>query len=107
MPTSLKGFLNHPVYALEKQLKKNEIIHPRGVQNSIGRFKNDLVYPRSFVHRALSSDAWCRQGRSVIEGEEPCKVITGKKNNGDGSDLYAEWQTKTFEPPDLVDVLNH
>ena len=91
MPTSLKGFLNNPLYVLEKQLKKNEIIHPRGVENSIGRFKNDLVYPRSSVHRAFTSDAWIRQGCSVKEGEEPCKVF--KKTIGDGSNLYGEWQT--------------
>jgi xeroderma pigmentosum group C-complementing protein len=102
MPTSLKGFLNHPVYALEKQLKKNEIIHPRGVENAIGRFKNDLVYPRSSVRRAFSSDAWIRQGRSVKEGEEPCKIL--KKGGEDGSSLYGEWQTVAFEAQDLVDV---
>lgn len=102
MPTSLKGFLNHPVYVLEKQLKKNEVIHPRGVENSIGRFKNDLVYPRSSVHRALTSDGWNRQGRSVKEGEKPCKVLNGKKTNNDGNDLYAEWQTKTFEPLKMI-----
>lgn len=103
MPTSLKGFLNHPVYALEKQLKKNEIIHPRGVENSIGRYKNDLVYPRSFVHRVLTSDAWIRKGRSVKDREEPCKVF-GKKASGDVDKLYGEWQTIAFEPQGLVDV---
>ena len=103
MPTSQKGFLNHPIYALEKQCKKNEVIYPRGVQNSIGRFKNDLVYPRSFVHRALSCDGWIRLGRSVIKDEEPCKILDGTKSSTN-CNLYGEWQTETFESPELVNV---
>ena len=110
MPTSLKGFLNHPLYALEKQCKRNEVVYPSGLDKSIGRFKNDLVYPRSSVHRALSIEGWVRQGRSVKHEEEPCKILDQKSGNAkpEGSKsehLYGEWQTEPYEPPSLVDVI--
>ena len=47
MPNSLSGFLNHPLFVLEKQLKVNEGIHPK--DTVLGLFKTMEVYPRKNV----------------------------------------------------------
>lgn len=112
MPTNLAGFKDHPIYALERHLKKFEAIHPLGVAHSVGRFKNDLVYPRSLVKRLSSREGWLRDGQKVKDNEVPHKVVQKKTRKDDDEDgiprpsteLYGEWQTSQYEPPELVDV---
>ncbi len=115
MPTNLAGFKDHPIYALERHLKKFEAIHPLGVAHSVGRFKNDLVYPRSLVQRLSSREGWLRDGQRVKDDETPHKVVqkkTRKDEDEDGiprplnssTELYGEWQTVQYEPPELIDV---
>lgn len=43
-PKTFSGFLNHPVYALERHLKKCEAIVPGAV--GVGEFKGEVVYKR-------------------------------------------------------------
>jgi hypothetical protein len=115
MPTNLAGFKDHPMYALERHLKKFEAIHPLGIGHSVGRFKNDLVYPRSLVQRLASREGWLKDGQKVKDGEAPRKVIekkTRKDEDEDGiprplhssTELFGMWQTTEYEPPELIDV---
>ncbi|KAJ3345908.1 hypothetical protein HDU83_003581 [Entophlyctis luteolus] len=124
MPNRFDGFKDNSIYALERHLSQSEIIHPSGVQHSIGNFKGELVYPRSFVKRALSAANWRKFGRQVREGEVPVKQI---KTRGSGSinkkreieadrinnsglsvnvsemtDLFGEWQTIECIPEPLI-----
>ncbi|RKO93314.1 Rad4 beta-hairpin domain 3-domain-containing protein, partial [Blyttiomyces helicus] len=129
MPTNLAGFNNHPLYALEAQLKKNEIIHPAGKEHAIGRFKTHLVYPRSAVKQLATREAWLKKGRALIPTEQPIKRVKaravtierkrrieaekidaarGEEPEGGGgdasmSDLYAEFQTCDYVAPPIVD----
>lgn len=55
MPKNLAGFNNHPLYALEKQCKKNEVIYPCSITDSIGTYNKMPVFPRTNVMQVSSS----------------------------------------------------
>jgi hypothetical protein len=99
MPTSLKGFLNHPLYVLEKQLHKNEVIYPHDESQSIGIYKKMPVYPRKLVKQLLSRNAWKQKGRYIPEDATPYRVVTTTKNEGEDKCLYGEWQTLDWPTP--------
>ncbi|KAH9947442.1 Rad4-domain-containing protein [Amylocystis lapponica] len=133
MPTSMAGFKDHPLYALERHLKRDEVLHPLV---ELGKFRGEPVYPRSSVVQLKTAENWTRQGRKVREGCQPMKwvkqraVTVNKKraietalaeqkektlaagdNEGDGfaseggvlQGLYAENQTEVYRPRPVVD----
>jgi hypothetical protein len=99
MPTSLKGFLNHPLYVLEKQLHKNEVIYPHDESLSIGIFKRMPVYPRKLVKQLLSRKAWKQKGRYIPDDVPPFRIVSKPKNDGEDKSLYGEWQTLDWPTP--------
>lgn len=123
-PNSLSDFKNHPLYAIESQLKKNEIIYPKDDANICGFFRNKSaksktsgalpVYKRSNVHVLRSAKAWYIRGRVLKVGAQPLKVVVRNKkgNTGSGEDdedeeadgrLYAQFQTKLYIPTPVTD----
>ncbi|TPX62259.1 hypothetical protein PhCBS80983_g00490 [Powellomyces hirtus] len=128
MPTSLAGFKDHPLYALERHLKKFEVIHPSGPEQAIGRYKDDLVYPRSHVKELHTAATWLKKGRMIKAGEEPMKHIKarvatikrlrqiemekmddrGRDREDESTDssksaVFGEWQTTEYLAPPLID----
>ncbi|KAJ3242579.1 hypothetical protein HDU81_000024 [Chytriomyces hyalinus] len=122
MPTRLDGFKNNAIYALKRHLNQSEIIHPEGIEHSIGNFKGELVYPRRNVREVLNAINWRKRGRQIKEGESPVKTVKARvstlarkreieadriNNEGGGgaeeNGLYAEWQTEQITPEALVD----
>ncbi|KAI1310812.1 hypothetical protein EDD11_003658 [Mortierella claussenii] len=67
MPTKLGDFNNHPLYALERHIKKYEVLHPR--IPVLGHIRGEAIYPRSCVKQVKSKENWLRRGR-VIKAEE-------------------------------------
>ncbi|KAF9915993.1 hypothetical protein BX616_004881 [Lobosporangium transversale] len=67
MPTKLGDFNNHPLYALERHLKKYEVLYPR--VPVLGHIRGEAIYPRSCVKQVKSKENWLRRGR-VIKPEE-------------------------------------
>lgn len=117
MPTSISAFNNHPLYALERHLKKFEVLHPR--EPVLGRIRNEMIYPRSCVKPVHTAETWMKHGRVIRDGEQPVKhvnaraVTTEKKRaqelaKQEGHVLqvacYGEWQTEIFKPPPVIDV---
>ncbi|KAK7690126.1 hypothetical protein QCA50_006775 [Cerrena zonata] len=72
MPTSMTGFKDHPLYVLERHLKRDEVIHPL---TEIGKFRGEPVYPRANVLTLKTAENWMRQGRKVREGCQPMKMV--------------------------------
>lgn len=132
MPNNLNDFKNHPIYALECQLKQSEIIYPKNESSKCGTFRNKSfgrkkesqqevfqVYKRSCVHSLKSVKAWFFRGRVLKIGEQPLKIKRNKPNmlksgslnqeTHDGNDqeevtrLYAEFQTNLYIPPPIID----
>ena len=118
MPKNVADFKDHPVFALERHLRRNEVIWPnehRGffvAGNKDG--KSEKVYDRKNVHIVRSADQWYRKGRDLKEGEQPLKRVAIQKRRGmsfnddedneiqDGTLLYAEFQTEVYVPPPVV-----
>ncbi|CAG7931422.1 unnamed protein product [Penicillium olsonii] len=120
MPRSIQDFKDHPVYALERQIRRNEVIHPKRVIGHVGlgksstrSEKSEPVYRRADVHVVRSADKWYRLGRDVKVGEQPLKRVPAARGQGremsDEEDdepaettLYAESQTQVYVPPPVV-----
>ncbi|KAI0821974.1 hypothetical protein BC628DRAFT_1460116 [Trametes gibbosa] len=70
MPTSMAGFKDHPLYVLERHLKRDEVVEP---PTELGKFRGESVYPRGNVLQLKTAENWMRQGRKVREGAQPLK----------------------------------
>ncbi|CAG8504577.1 16606_t:CDS:10 [Funneliformis mosseae] len=116
IPTSIGPFNNHPLYALERHLKKYEIIHPK--QPIIGHIRDEPIYPRRNVKQLHTAETWLREGRQVKIGEQPVKhvksrIYTVSKRRAANmaslydedppeSGLYGEWQTEEYIPEPII-----
>ncbi|SPO24139.1 related to RAD4 - Excision repair protein [Ustilago trichophora] len=112
MPTSMNGFKDHPLYFLEKFLKRDEVVFPR---RQIATFQGTPVFSKSDVQTLRSSRQWYNEGRVVKDGEVALKFVKsrgytlankraeeqarleGREVAQEG--LYAEFQTKVYVPP--------
>ncbi|KAL2127983.1 hypothetical protein VTI74DRAFT_9873 [Chaetomium olivicolor] len=98
MPRNVADFKDHPVYALERHLRRQEALVP-GAQPlgtvSVGARAGapvERVYRRGDVRVVRSRERWYRLGRIVRDGEDAVKVIPkrmkarGKAGLGGGDD---------------------
>ncbi|RJE18382.1 DNA repair protein [Aspergillus sclerotialis] len=121
MPRSIQDFKTHPFYALERHLRRNEVIFPKRQTGTVavGRSGSENqtqepVYRRSDVHLVRSATGWYRLGRDIKMGEQPLKRVSAHPNKNavidvDEDDmetaetaLYAEFQTEPYKPPPVV-----
>ncbi|KAK2809522.1 hypothetical protein FQN50_003790 [Emmonsiellopsis sp. PD_5] len=128
MPRNVQDFKNHPIYALERHLRRNEVIFPRREIGKVGLSKVstskknpplESVYRRGDVHVVKSADGWYRLGREVRIGEQPLKRVPVARGKGafehreELSDyeeddepaetpMYAIHQTDVYKPPPVV-----
>lgn len=115
MPMHMSGFKDHPIYVLERHLKRDQVLN---TANPVGRFKGEAVFRRSSVQNCKTAENWMRSGRKIKEGQEPLKwvkqrAVTLQKRRAqelakqEGEEvtqgLYAEWQTEIYRPPPIRD----
>ncbi|KAF9138216.1 hypothetical protein BGX30_009410 [Mortierella sp. GBA39] len=133
MPTKIGDFNNHPIYALERHLKKFEVLHPK--LPVLGHIRGEAIYPRSCVKQVRSKENWLKRARQIKSGQViPIKWIKSRPatifqirlqqqaalaggnkmetdddqgeasgENGDQVALFGEWQTEPYQPPWVVD----
>lgn len=71
MPRNIQDFKNHPIYALERHLKKNEVIHPKAEVGKVAVGKAggskglESIFRRRDVQRLRSANGWYRLGRDI------------------------------------------
>ncbi|SMQ49862.1 unnamed protein product [Zymoseptoria tritici ST99CH_3D7] len=118
MPANVLDFKDHPYYALERHLKRNEVIYPMREVGKVNagtaaKPRMESVYRRQDLLSCKSADKWYRCGREVKEGEQPLKHVAARSRrqrsvdiddlNGDGpastTALYAPHQTQLYVPP--------
>ncbi|KAJ4254368.1 hypothetical protein NW762_009962 [Fusarium torreyae] len=117
MPRNVQDFKDHPVFALERHLRRHEVLvpgaTPSGTVAAGSRGPLEKIYRRKDVRIARSADKWYRLGREVKPLEIPAKWLPKKvkpKNpldddqdediQGDaGTPVYTEDQTELYEPP--------
>ncbi|KAL4922915.1 hypothetical protein BDW62DRAFT_5023 [Aspergillus aurantiobrunneus] len=118
MPRNAQDFKDHPIYALERQLRRNEIIFPKRVIGHVSLGKtgakrqSEPVYRRSDVHTLRSANKWYRLGRDIKMGEQALKRIPVRSRGiniddedtdmGEQTTLYAFSQTELYKPPPVV-----
>ncbi|XP_008803880.2 DNA repair protein RAD4 [Phoenix dactylifera] len=116
LPTNQLAFKNHHLYALEKWLNKNQVLHPKGPV--LGYCSGHPVYPRSCVQTLQTKQRWLREGLQVKPNEIPAKVVKGSKKviNFQTSEpsvleedieeptleLYGKWQLEPLQLPHAV-----
>ncbi|KAG9308862.1 hypothetical protein JVU11DRAFT_11321 [Chiua virens] len=72
MPTTIAGFKNHPLYALARHLRRDQVIDP---PTELGKFRGESVYPSSSVVSLKTAENWMRQGRIIRQGCQPMKMV--------------------------------
>ena len=71
MPKNVLDFKNHPYYALERHLKRSEVVHPKrevgkvAVGRSGGNQVLEPVFRRRDIQVVRSGDSWFRLGREI------------------------------------------
>lgn len=125
MPKNVLDFKDHPYYALERHLRRNEIIHPRREVGKVGTSGKghsttnlEPIFRRRDVLLVQSADKWFRMGREIKVREQPLKHATpparkrGKSlspneemvdGTSAGTPLYALHQTSLYRAPPLED----
>ncbi|GAM89924.1 hypothetical protein ANO11243_079640 [Dothideomycetidae sp. 11243] len=115
LPNNIQDFKDHPQYALERHLKRNEVIWPRREVGKINAGKAsssnlEPIFRRIDVQIVQSADKWYRSGRDIKQKEQPMKHVPARSRRAqsptesDGQDaettaLYAYSQTEPFIPP--------
>ncbi|KAF9222930.1 Rad4-domain-containing protein [Gyrodon lividus] len=72
MPTTIAGFKDHPLYALTRHLRRDQVIDP---PTELGKFRGEPVHPRSSVISLKTAENWMRQGRVIRQGCQPMKMV--------------------------------
>lgn len=121
MPKNITDFKDHPYYALERHLKRNEVLVSTKECGKVaagrdaskpGGKKLESVFRRKDVKVARSADKWYRLGRDIKIGEIPIKTVEPKKRvdaedvgeeDRAGTNLYTEEQTELYIAPPVVD----
>ncbi|KAF8758826.1 Rad4 protein [Rhizoctonia solani] len=115
LPSSISAFKDHPIYALERHLRRDEVIHPR---TEIAHFRGEPVFPRRNVLSLKPAEGWMRQGRVLRSGMQPIKMVKARastirkkrelevRREDEGEvmvGMYAEWQTELYKSPPVID----
>jgi xeroderma pigmentosum group C-complementing protein len=122
MPRNVQDFKDHPVYALERHLRRHEVLVPEATPSGTvaagARGKLEKIYRRRDVRVARTADKWYRLGRLVKPNEIPAKWLPKKSKPkggrfGDeeeeeddgpaGTPIYILDQTDLYEPPPVRD----
>ncbi|TID20665.1 Rad4-domain-containing protein [Venturia nashicola] len=118
MPRNVQDFKDHPYYALERHLRRNEVLHPK---QEVGRIavgasaatRFETVYRRRDVHVVRSAAKWFRLGQQIKIGEQPLKYVRTRQVRGREPSLdpdseaaqtalYALFQTDLYIPDPVI-----
>lgn len=114
LPSNQQAYRNHPLYVIERWLKKYEILYPKGPV--VGFCSGHPVYPRTCVQTLHKKERWLREGLQVKADEVPVKILKGslkqskaqtdeddEYTEGDQVALYGKWQTEKLCLPHAID----
>ncbi|MCL7022029.1 hypothetical protein MKW94_001710 [Papaver nudicaule] len=116
LPTNQQAYRTHHLYALERWLTKNQILHPKGP--ILGYCSGHPVYPRNCVQTLHSEHRWLREALQVKASEKPAKLVkrsskvgkvqasepeADKEDEGEENiALYGRWQLEPLNLPYAV-----
>ncbi|KAH6647689.1 hypothetical protein BKA67DRAFT_578281 [Truncatella angustata] len=124
MPRNVADFKDHPIYALERHLRRNEVLIPgASTAGTVGvgsKGPLERIYRRRDVRTARTKEKWYRMGREVLGDAVPVKYLpkrlkkkSGLFGSGDeddeneddaiGTPVFTEEQTVLYRAPPVVD----
>ncbi|KAA8909653.1 hypothetical protein FN846DRAFT_941700 [Sphaerosporella brunnea] len=115
IPNAVQDIKDHPIFALKRHLRKNEVVHPERKVGSVRTSKGGLetIYRREDVKEVRTKQQWYKVGRMVKSDEMiPLKFTSARKarkheNGGEEEPppyqpMYALEQTDLYNPPPVV-----
>lgn len=121
LPGNVQDFKDHPYYALERHLRRHEVLSPRREVGKVNagtaaKPRMEAVFRRNDVLVCRSADKWYRLGREVKAGEQPLKHVVARTfrrakspmeederdRGAKTTALYAAIQTELYVPPPVV-----
>ncbi|EXV05939.1 DNA repair protein Rad4 [Metarhizium robertsii] len=118
MPRNVQDFKDHPVFALERHMRRHEVLvpeaKPSGTVGAGSRGPLEKIYRRKDVRTARSAEKWYRMGREVKPNEIPAKWLqkTARRkgfrvddrdevdmDDDAGTPIYTIEQTELYEAP--------
>ncbi|KAL2827226.1 hypothetical protein BDW59DRAFT_144426 [Aspergillus cavernicola] len=116
IPRNVQDFKDHPIYALERHLRRNEVIFPKTIIGRVSLGKagvTEPIYRRSAVQTLRSANKWYRLGRDIKIGEQALKRLPARNRTihvddedtdmAEETTLYALFQTELYNPPPVVE----
>ena len=123
MPRNIVDFKDHPIYALERHLRRHEVLVPNatpsGTVGAGSKAPLEKVYRRRDVRIARSREKWYRLGREVRPDEIPVKFLTKpskmhedlfsdevpelEEGETNGTPIYTIDQTEVYKAPPVID----
>ncbi|KAI1124253.1 Rad4-domain-containing protein [Nemania abortiva] len=122
MPRNIADFKDHPIYALERHLRRHEVLVPNaapsGTVGAGSKAPLEKIYRCRDVRIARSREKWYRLGREVRPDEIPVKFITKPsklhedlfsdevheygEGETNGTPIYTMDQTEIYKPPPVL-----
>ncbi|KAI0152621.1 Rad4-domain-containing protein [Xylariaceae sp. FL1272] len=122
MPRNIADFKDHPVYALERHFRRQEVLTPGAkLSGTVGAGSTgplEKIYRRADVRIARSREKWYRLGREVKPDEIPAKFLTKlsqmhedlfsddmvemREGETNGTPIYTIDQTVAYKPPPVL-----
>jgi xeroderma pigmentosum group C-complementing protein len=114
MPRNVADFKDHPIYALERHLRRHDVLplnaHEVGTISAGSRAPLERIYRRGDVKIARTREKWYRLGRVVKPYEIAPKWLPKRASTNDeddkgevGTPIFTLDQTETFIPPPVKD----
>ncbi|KAI0477752.1 hypothetical protein GGR56DRAFT_638578 [Xylariaceae sp. FL0804] len=101
MPRNVVDFKDHPIYALERHLRRHEVLvpgaSPAGTVGAGSKGPLERIYRRSDVRIARSREKWYRLGREVRPDEVPVKFLTKRTAPPRETDLFGDEMEEELE----------
>ncbi|XP_029159874.1 LOW QUALITY PROTEIN: DNA repair protein complementing XP-C cells homolog [Nylanderia fulva] len=112
LPKTVSECKGHPLYVLVRHLLKYEALYPADCV-PLGHLKTgEAIYSRYCVHTLRSRETWMRKARVVKPKQEAYKIVkalpkydklSGMKLKDSALELFGEWQTTEYDPPEAKD----
>lgn len=112
LPKTIGECKGHPLYVLTRHLLKYEALYPPDCV-PLGYLQNgEAIYSRHCVYVLSSRETWIKKARVVKPNQEPYKIVkalpkydklSGVKLADRALELFGEWQTTDYIPPEAKD----
>lgn len=112
LPKTVGECKGHPLYVLIRHLLKYEALYPPDCVPLGHLSTGEAIYSRYCVHTLRSRETWRKQARVVKPKQDPYKIVkalpkydklSGMKLKDSALELFGEWQTTEYEPPEAKD----